>query len=85
MKPTAGHQFDVSSVYESRSVAGLTANSDLLGLVEGHLAAHPAGFASLTEADVGLDAQYLWLWCKRLPQSCLVAAPAAGRQVSGWI
>lgn len=82
--PTAGHQFDVSSVDESCLVAGLTANCDLPGLVEGHLALHLAYFTSLTVADVGLDAQHLRFWYQRLPQSCLVAAPAAGREISGW-
>lgn len=79
--PTAGHQFDVSPVDESCLVAGLTANCDLLGLVEGHLAPHPAGFTGLTEADVGLDAQHLWLRYERLPHRRHVAAPAGDQQV----
>lgn len=82
--PTAGYQFDVSSVNESFLIAGLTANCDLLGLVEGHLAPHLAGFTSLTEADVGPDAQHLWFWYQRLPDCCLIAAPAAGQEISRW-
>ncbi len=85
MTPTAGHQFDVSSVHVSCLVAGLTANCDLLGLVEDHLAPHPAHFTSLSVADVGLDAQHLWFWYQRLPHRCLVATPAAGHEViRGW-
>lgn len=83
MTPTAGHQFDVSSVDESCLVAGFTANGDLLGLVEGHLAPHLRGFTSLTEADIGPDAQQLWLWCQRLPHRCLVVTPAAAHEISG--
>ena len=81
---TAWYQFDVSSVDESFLIAGLTANCDLLGLVEGHLAAHLAGFTSLTEADVGPDAQHLWFWYQRLPDCCLIAAPAVGQEISRW-
>lgn len=84
MTPTAGHQFDVSPVDESCLVACLTANCDLLGLVEGHLAPHLAGFPSLTEAHVGFDAQHLWLWYQRLPHRCLVVAPAVENEVSWW-
>lgn len=83
MTPTAGHQFDVSSVDESCLVAGLTAHGDLLGLVEGHLAPHLAGFASLAVGDIGPDAQHLQLWYQRLPQRCLVATPAARHEISG--
>lgn len=81
MTPTAGHQFDISSVHESCLVAGLTANCDLLGLVEDHLAPHLADFPSLSVADVGLDAQHLWLWYQRLPHRCVVATPAAGHEM----
>lgn len=77
MTPTAGHQFDVSSVKESCLVGGLTAHRDVLELVEGHLAPHLAGFTSLAVAGVGLDAQHLWLRCQQLPHRCLVATPAA--------
>lgn len=59
--PTTGHQFDVPPVDDPFLVAGLTANCDVLKLVEGHLAPHLAGLMSLTEADIGLDAQHLWL------------------------
>lgn len=80
MTPTAGHQFDVPPVHESHLVAGLAANGDVLRFVEGHLALHPAGLACGADADVGLDAQHLWLRDQRLPHSCLVAAPAEGDQ-----
>lgn len=83
MTPTAGHQFDVSPVEESFLVAGLTANCDVLRLVEGHLAPHLAGLTCLTDADISLDAQHLWLWDQQLPHVCLVAAPAAGQEISG--
>lgn len=76
MTPTAGHQFDVSSVNKPCLVAGLTADCDLLGLVEDHLAPHLTGFTSLIVAHVGLDAQLLRLWYQRLPHHRLVAAPA---------
>lgn len=76
MTPTAGHQFDVPPVHESHLVAGLAANGDVLRLVEGHLALHPAGLACGADADVGLDAQHLWLRDQRLPHGRLVAAPA---------
>lgn len=82
--PTVGHQFDVPSVEDSCLVAGLAAHCDLLGLVEGHLAPHLAGFTSLAVADIAPDAQHLWLWYQRLPHGCLVATPAAGHKISGW-
>lgn len=78
--PTAGHQFDVPRVRGSHFVVGLAANGDVLRLVEGHLALHPAGLACGADADVGLDAQHLWLRDQRLPHVRLVAAPAEGDQ-----
>lgn len=81
MALTAGHQLDVSSVRKPCYVAGLTADCDLLRLVEGHLALHPAGFTGLTVAHVGLNAQHLWLWNQRLPHRRLVATPASGHGV----
>lgn len=77
MTPTAGYQFDVSPVDEPDLIAGLTANCDLLGFVEGHLAPHLVGFTGLVVAHIGLNAQLFWLWHQRLPQCRLVATPAA--------
>lgn len=77
--PTAGHQLDIPPVHQSRLVAGLAAQRHLLGLVEGHLAAHLAGFTSLAEGDVAPDAQHLGLGDERLPHRCGVAAPGRSR------
>lgn len=73
--PTAGHQFDVPPV-EPVLVGGLTADRDVLGFEEGHLAPHLVGSRRL--GDVGLDAQQLRICCQRLPRVRLVAAPAGG-------
>lgn len=81
--PTARHQFDVSPVDEPLLVSGLTAKCDVLRLVEGHLALHLSGLTFLNEADVGLDAHNFWIWDQRMPHGCLVAAPAAGQEISG--
>lgn len=80
MTPTAGHQFYVPPVHGSHLVVGLAANGDMLRLVEGHLALHPAGLACGADADVGLDTQHLWLRDQMLPRGRLVAAPAEGGQ-----
>lgn len=82
--PTAGYQFDVSSVHEPSLVAGLTANGDLLGFVEDHLTPHLASFTGLIVAHVGVNAQLLWLWHQRFPQCRLVATPTVwtGREIS---
>lgn len=82
MTLTAGYQFNVSSVDEPSLVAGLTANCDLLGLVEGHLAPHPTSFTGLIVARIGLNAQLLWLCHQWFPHGRLVAAPAAGHEIS---
>lgn len=83
MTLTAGDQFDISSVDESRLVGGLASKGDLLRLEEGHLAADSVDFKRLTVADIGLDAQLLWLWCQRLPHRSLVVAPAPGHRIGG--
>lgn len=80
MTPTAGHQFDVPPVRESHLVVGLAANGDMLRLVEGHLALHPAGLTCGADANIGLDAQHLRLRDQGLPLVRLVAAPAEGDQ-----
>lgn len=81
MTPTAVDQFDVSSVQAS-VIAGLTADSDLLWLVEGQLTPHLADFTSLTVAGVSLDAQGLRVWYQWLPNCGLVATPAEGHEIS---
>lgn len=79
-QPTAGHQLDVSSADESSLVDGLTADRDVLRLVEDHLAARLDDFTRAVVRHVGLDAQLLRLRNQRLPHGRLVAAPAAGEK-----
>lgn len=79
--PTAGYQFDVSSVDEPPLVAGLTANRDLLGFVEDHLAPHLTSFTGLIVARIGLKAQLFGLWHQWFPHRRLVATPAAGHEL----
>lgn len=80
MTPTAGHQFDISPVHESLSVAGLTANCDMLRLVKGQPTPHLADFACVTVTYVVVDAEHLWLRCQLLPYGALVATPAVGNE-----
>lgn len=69
-------------------VGSLTADGDVLGFKEGHLAAHLVGRTCL--GDAGVDAQHLWICFELLPQGGLVVAPAGGRgrgvrtDAAGW-
>ena len=53
--PTVRHKLDIAPVQPSL-IPGLTAHHDLLGFVEGHLAANLADLSRFIVADIGLDA-----------------------------